>query len=118
MTIDWPAVGKAALFIGLPLAGFLLGGGWPWKAYRRLGDLDLVERLKDHYVSMPMFDAHVREEELRHQRRDDIIDMLTKTVRTMESFAGTLAAQGEGIKYLAAELSELKDEVRADRKSG
>lgn len=99
--------------ISLGVAGFLLGGGWPLKAYRRIGDLDLVARLKDSFTTRAEFDAHIREEELRHQRRDDIIDMLTRTMRTLESFAGTLSAQGEAIKYQATELQELKEEFRS-----
>jgi len=99
----------------LGIAGFVLGGGWPAKAYRKWSDLDLVARMKDHFPTRPEFDAHLREEELRHQRRDEIINMLQNTTRTLESFAGTLAAQGEAVKYLATELNELKDEFRAER---
>lgn len=99
--------------LAIGVLGFLLGGGWPLKAYRRIGDLDLAARMKERFPTREEFDAHLREEELRHQRRDDIIDMLTRTMRTLESFAGTLSAQGEAIKYQASELQELKEEVRS-----
>lgn len=111
MGIDWGVVGKWAFVVLLPIGGFIVGGGWPWKAYRHLSDLTLFARLRGEFVTVPQFDAHVREEELRHQRRDDIIDALTHTVRTVESFAGTLGQVMEATKHLAQRMNEADEAI-------
>jgi len=120
MTVDWEALGKGALFIGLPLAGFLLGGGWPWKAYRRISDLDLLERLKPHVWLRIEHDAYAREQELNSNRQDEILAMLVEQNKAMLAIAGAVERHSEAIKFHSEALSKIEtdlDGVIRDRRA-
>lgn len=122
MTLDWEALGKGALYVGLPLAGFLVGGGWPWKAVRRMGDLDLRSRLESVFVTIAKFEAYVREarleleaymreERMRSDRQDEILDMLASQQKATLSLAGAVERNSEAIKFLAEDILEVRRDV-------
>lgn len=96
----------------LPLAlgvlGFLLGGGWPAKAYRKWSDSDLVNRMKEHFVLTTTFEAHRREEDLKHQRRDEIIEILKDQAKAVQSLSGAVERHTEALKFLAEDVAEIK----------
>jgi hypothetical protein len=120
MTLDWPAIGKAALFIGLPLAGFLLGGGWPWKAYRRLGDLDLEERLKHKFWLRSEQDAYAREREMVSAQQDEVIAMLKEQTKAILSLTGSVERHTIAIEFFGPQIRDLQADVEEikDRKRG
>lgn len=97
--------------LALAVGGFLLGGGWPWKAYRRMGDLDLVERMRPHFWLRVEQGAFERQNEMRHDRTDEIMKMLHDAQSAVMALSGAVERHTEAIKYFGNDLQEVKDEV-------
>lgn len=91
--------------------GFLVGGGWPLKAYRKWSDSDLISRMKDSFVPTSTFEAHVRENAMRHQRADEVMGMLHDNQRAILALSGAVERHTEALKFFANDLQEVKDDV-------
>ena len=97
--------------IGLGVAGFLLGGGWPLKAYRRMGDLDLVERMKPHFWTRVEQGAFERQNDMRHDRADEIMKMLHDAQAANTALSGAVERHTEAIKYWGERLEDMEKTV-------
>lgn len=99
--------------IGLALGvlGFILGGGWPWKAYRRMQELDLLEIIKPHVWMRVEQEAFERRNEMRHDRTDEMMRMLHDAQSSVLALTGAVERHTEAIKYWGAEIQEVKEDV-------
>lgn len=74
------------------LLGFVLGGGWPLKAYRRMSDLDLVDRMKPHFPLRGELDAHAQDDrEWRERIMEDFVEPTRDLTRAVLQLTGAIA---------------------------
>lgn len=74
------------------LLGFLFGGGWPLKAYRRMSDLDLVDRLKPHFPLRVELDTHAQDDrEWRERIMEDFVEPTRDLTRAVLQLTGAIA---------------------------
>ena len=94
---------------GLALAAFIVG--WPLKAYRRMSDLDLVERMKPHFWSRTEQGAFERQNEMRHQRTDEIMALIRDGQRATLALTGAVERATEGVKYANERIEEVQQDL-------
>jgi len=106
---------KWLIVTAIGVAGFLLGGGWPVKAYRRMGDLDLKDRLKPGFPTREEFDAHVQDDrEWRERIMEDFVEPSRELTKAILQLTGAIAdlklsseRNKDEIKRISEQLAEL-----------
>ena len=97
--------------LSVAVLGFLLGGGWPLKAFRRMGELDLIDRMKEHFWTRAEQGAFERQNDMRHDRSDEIVKMLHDAQAANTALSGAVERHTEALKYLGDEMREVRDDV-------
>lgn len=99
--------------ITISVVSLIFGGGWLWKAFRRISRLIDVDDLKNAFVLRSEFDAHVREAAERHQRfLEEYAEPLKDGLRTLRALCEAVAKQTVTLEHLHEDVRDLKDSRR------
>lgn len=96
------------------LLGFVLGGGWPLKAYRRMSDLDLVDRLKPHFPLRAELDAHTEDDrEWRERIMQDFVEPSRDLTRAILQLTGAIADLKLSSGLMKSQIDRINDTLGA-----
>lgn len=103
----------------IAVLSFIMGGGWPWKAFSRMRELDLVELMKPHFWPRVEQGAFERHNDLKHQHTDEMMEVIRDLQRSIQSLMGSVERHtisieffGSQIRDLQADVEEIKDAKR------
>ena len=100
---------KWALPFAAGLAGLLLGV--PLRAWRRMRELDLVEVLKPHFWTRIEQGAFERQNDMKHDRSDEMMRMLHDAQAANTALSGAVARLTEAVKFWGEKFEDLESEV-------
>lgn len=94
------------------LLGFLFGGGWPLKAYRRMSDLDLVDRLKPHFPLRVELDAHAQDDrEWRERIMEDFVEPSRDLTRAILQLTGAIADLKVSSGHMKGQIDRINEQL-------
>jgi hypothetical protein len=94
------------------MLGFVLGGGWPLKVYRRMSDLALVDRLKPHFPLRVELDAHVQDDrEWRERIMQDFAEPTLDLTKAVLQLTGAIADLKVSSGHMKGQIDRINEQL-------